>query len=698
MKKLEGEVLETLSDLGDTQGSLTLRGESVDPHQFLGLELNPRAAAIAELVIWIGYLQWHYRNYASHPQEPILRAFQNINEGKSGGFDAVLTWDGYPVPGVEVRDGQRIEVYPNPRQPVWPEAEFIVGNPPFIGNKRMIGQLGESYVSALRSAWPTLPDSADMVMYWWYRAASLVARNGATRFGLVTTNSITMTFNRSIVEQCLTGKPKVSLAYAIPDHPWSDSEGTAAVRIAMTVGVRGNSNGIVQTVKNLRHGKPGSDELSDPSFGKVNGFLRTGVSQDGARVLASNAGLSYMGVIPVSLNFVISKQIIEHLGYDVNALPPAIKKYLGGKDLATNRSPRYIIDLFGLSDVESRSRFPNIYHYVLENVKPFRDKVNRKNHRENWWVFGEARPGLRSAINELPRYVGTTETSKHRWFTMIAADILPDQKIRIVADSDYALLALMSSRFHVLWATSAGGRVGKGNDPVYNNTVCFDPFPFPEIGDAPKTSIRALGEELDATRKRVQAEHPDLTLTGLYNVLEKIRVGAALSDAEEDIKHRGLVLILKQLHDEIDALTAQAYGWPADLNDEQILERLVALNAERAKEEATGHVRWLRPEYQIPRFAKGAAAKTGELALDETVVAIDKGLPAFPTDRYEQPLVVEAVLAAAGRPMTAAELARGFRRGGKRIEQRVTQVLATLARYGRVSALPDGTFSARRAA
>jgi hypothetical protein len=281
---------------------------------------------------------------------------------------------------------------------------------------------------------------------------------------------------------------------------------------------------------------------------------------------------------------------------------------------------------------------------------------------------------------------------------MIAADILPDQKIRIVADSDYALLALMSSRFHVLWATSAGGRVGKGNDPVYNNTVCFDPFPFPEIGDAPKTSIRALGEELDATRKRVQAEHPDLTLTGLYNVLEKIRVGAALSDAEEDIKHRGLVLILKQLHDEIDALTAQAYGWPADLNDEQILERLVALNAERAKEEATGHVRWLRPEYQIPRFAKGAAAKTGELALDETVVAIDKGLPAFPTDRYEQPLVVEAVLAAAGRPMTAAELARGFRRGGKRIEQRVTQVLATLARYGRVSALPDGTFSARRAA
>ncbi|MFZ5719075.1 MAG: hypothetical protein ACOY5Y_06350 [Pseudomonadota bacterium] len=158
------------------------------------------------------------------------------------------------------------------------------------------------------------------------------------------------------------------------------------------------------------------------------------------------------------------------------------------------------------------------------------------------------------------------------------------------------------------------------------------------------------------------------------------------------------MLILKELHDQIDAAVAEAYGWPADLSDEEILERLVALNAERAKEEAAGHVRWLRPDYQIPRFAKGAAAKTGELDLGETVVAIDKGLPAFPTDRYEQPLAIEAVLAAAARPMDAAELARGFKRGGKRIEQRVVQVLNTLVRYGRVTALPDGRFAARRAA
>ena len=181
-------------------------------------------------------------------------------------------------------------------------------------------------------------------------------------------------------------------------------------------------------------------------------------------------------------------------------------------------------------------------------------------------------------------------------------------------------------------------------------------------------------------------------------MIEKVKSGADLTPAEEDAKQRGRVLILMELHAQIDARVAEAYGWPADLTDEETLERLVALNAERAKEEAAGHVRWLRPDFQIPRFAKGTAVRSGELDLGETVVAIDKDQPTFPTDRYEQPLAIEAALMASGRPMDAAEIARNFKRGGKRIEQRVAQVLTTLARYGHVTALPDGRFAARRAA
>ena len=138
MKKLEGEVLEALAQLGEPE-SMGLDRETVDPHQFLGLELNPRAAAIAELVVWIGYLQQHYRNRTGHPSEPILRAFENINLGRRQGYDAVLTWDGYPATRVVEKDGRRIETYPNARRPEWPEAEFIVGNPPFIGGKDLRG-------------------------------------------------------------------------------------------------------------------------------------------------------------------------------------------------------------------------------------------------------------------------------------------------------------------------------------------------------------------------------------------------------------------------------------------------------------------------------------------------------------------------------------------------------------------------------
>jgi hypothetical protein len=237
-----------------------------------------------------------------------------------------------------------------------------------------------------------------------------------------------------------------------------------------------------------------------------------------------------------------------------------------------------------------------------------------------------------------------------------------------------------------------------GDDSNYNHSECFAKFPFPYLDSEARAKLRLLGDELDSTRKLVLAEHPDLTLTGLYNLIEKVKVGFTLTPVEEDAKQRGRVAILKELHEQIDALTAQAYGWSADLSDDTILERLVALNAERVKEEAAGHVRWLRPNYQIPRFAKGAQAKTGELDLGDKVVTIDKGLPAFPNDRYEQPLAVEAMLAASGTPMGPAEISRRFKRGGKRIEQRVVQVLTTLVRYGRVVALDDGRYAARRAA
>ena len=702
MKKLEGEVLETLAKLGESE-SLGLERETVDPHQFLGMELNPRAAAIAELVVWIGYLQQHYRTRTGHPSEPILRAFSNINFGRHEGYDAVLTWDGYPLPSVEVRDGERVETYPNARRPDWPEAEFIVGNPPFIGATELRKRQGDSYTETVRAITPGIGDASDFVLYWWDRAADILTQRGARlrQFGLVTTKTISQVYQRPVLERRMRAKSPVSIVFAVRNQPWTKATSdAAAVRIAMTVVRAGKDQGVLRIV----HGE--SDlETDAPKLtfftetGQINSDLTIGADVTGARSLKANAGLCSPGVKLHGAGFIVSENQAVSLGLGTeDGLEKHIRPYRNGRDLTGRSRNVMVIDFFGLSADAARRAHPAAYQHVLERVKPERDNNNRPYRRANWWLFGENNPEFRRSLQGLTRYIATPETAKHRFFVFFDATILPDNMITGIATDDASTLAACSSRIHLVWALRAGGRQGAGNDPRYTKTRTFDPFPFPDPPEALRARLRALGEELDATRKRVQADHPDLTLTGLYNVLEKLKAGAALIAAEENVKTRGLVLILKEMHEQIDRLTAEAYGWPADLTDEEILERLVALNAERAKEESAGHVRWLRPDYQIQRFAKGAAVKSGELDLGETVVAIDKGLPAFPTDAGGQILAVQAALEQLDGPTDAPALARGFKRGGMRIERRVAQALDTLALYGRADRLPDGRFAALRAA
>lgn len=155
------------------------------------MEINPRAAAIAELVLWIGHLQWHIRTKGGLPSEPILKAFKNIvvrDALLAANEELKRDGSGRPVtrPGP---DGSQVEVYEykDPRQPVWPEAEFIVGNPPFIGGKDIRARQGDDYAKALWAAHPDMNESADFVMYWWDRSADLLSRKGTAlwRFGVL---------------------------------------------------------------------------------------------------------------------------------------------------------------------------------------------------------------------------------------------------------------------------------------------------------------------------------------------------------------------------------------------------------------------------------------------------------------------------------------------------------------------------------
>lgn len=721
MKRLEGEVLNQLAELGETQERLEGEGLSVDPHQFLGLEVNPRAAAIAELVLWIGYLQWHFRTRKTMPPQPVLKDFRNIEHR-----DAVLAyerseimtnevgrpvmrWDGktmkpHPVTGIDVPDeAAQVAVwrYIEPTKATWPHADFIVGNPPFIGASTMRSALGDGYVESLRAAWMSVPESADFVMYWWQHAAEAARTGRVRRFGLITTNSLRQTFNRRIIESHMAAKPPLTLAFVIPDHPWVDSADGAAVRIAMSVGEAGVQLGRLVTVVDEREeGEDARTVTLSEARGRINADLTVGVDVTGALALKANERVSSPGVKLHGAGFIVTRDEAEELGLGkVEGLERHIRTYRNGRDLTATPRGVMVIDLFGLTEDEVRRRFPEVYQWVLERVKPERDaKADTKDgagYARDWWLHGKPRSEMRPMLNGLRRYVATGETAKHRTFQFLSQDILPDNMVIAIALDDPFVLGVLSSRIHVTWALATGGRLGVGNDPRYNKSRCFETYPFPDRGPH-AARIAELAEEIDAHRKRQIAAHPDLSLTGIYNVLEALRKCTTLTDSERLINEQGLVSLLKARHDALDAAVLAAYGWsdlaPAfargtliETTRQVLLQRLVALNSERIAEEAAGVIRWLRPDIQAPESTRGVTQRhqiQTPLGIDVVAAAAIDGRRTWPTKLPDQMRAVADVLVSAGIALTEAEVAASFTGRGP-WKRRLPQIVDTLIAVGR---------------
>ncbi|MCI2400405.1 DNA methyltransferase [Aliiroseovarius subalbicans] len=721
MKRLEGEVTALLEQLGETQAALGLAGHTVDPHQFLGIELNPWAAKVAELVLWIGYLQWHFRTYGkATPAEPVLKDFHNIEHR-----DAVLDWDDHqprlddqgnpvtrwdgvttirhPVTREEVPDPDaqtQVFDYTKPRATKWPEADFIVGNPPFIGASRLRDNLGDGYVEALWKAYPKMPQSADLVMFWWEKAA-LAARaynaktgKGTRRFGLITTNSLRQTFNRRVLEPHLNDPKKpLSLLFAIPDHPWVDTLYGAAVRIAMTVGAAGNRAGRLLNLateskeKSEADGKP---VTFDHQVGKVLANLQIGADVIGCKPLMSNKGLAHMGMKLHGAGFIVTEEeAIELADGDEQVFGTLIRPYMNGRDLAQSSRGLFSIDLYPLSEEEVRTRHPKIYQHVKDNVKPERDQNREPWRKKHWWWYGRTHEDLRAAAKDIENVIATTRTAKHRLFSLLPSTLIAESKIVVISLDDWWQQAVLSSRIHEVFALAAGGWLGFGNDPTYNHSDCFNKFPFPDLTNNLRTRLRTLGEDLNVHRKRQQAAHPKLTLTQMYNVLEKLRAGETIEGKDREIYDQGLIGILKDLHDQIDAAVAEAYGWPVDLSDEDILFRLVALNKERAEEEARGHIRWLRPDYQNPTGTQTAKGETK--GMDLGPVEKVKKL-AWPKSTPDQVAAVRDALSDMGTA-TPEQLARHFMRG--RVAW-VQPILDSMDVLGLASQGGDGTYHMTR--
>lgn len=618
LKRLEGEVLQRLEDLGEGFSALDLSHERISPTQFKGIEIDPWAAGIAELVLWIAHLQWFRRRHpAGNPPEPVLQNYGSVEQR-----DAVLAYDGEEATAASRWDGKTLKtdvrgrkvpdeaaraattLLLNPRPAAWPQADYIIGNPPFLGNASMLGELGVGYTQALRATYPDVPDTVDFVLYWWHRAALEVREGRARRFGLITTNTLRQVRQRGVLEHHLNavGTP-LKLLWAIPDHPWAGKG--AAVRIAMTVGGREGTAVLAQVVSEPRTTDPENASeglvIEERAVARIHKDLGGGAQVAESIALQANDGLCSPGMKLHGNGFIVTPAQWEEW-----KRPAVVHPYRNGRDLTDQPRGVMVIDLYGLSEEQVRKTYPAIYQHLLQTVKPERDQNNRAVYRDNWWIFGEPRANLRPALTGLPRYIATVETAKHRVFQFLDGTTVPDNKLIVIAVNDAVQLGILCSRIHGEWTKATGALLE--DRPVYVKSRCFDPFPFPQATESQAKRIRDLAEEIDLHRKQAQAQ--GFGLTAQYNLLERLRSGAPLTEKEKTQDQKALTTLLLELHQRLDTVVAEAYGWPGDLPGAEILARLVALNQARTAEEAQGRIRWLRPEFQAPK-EKGSTLPPG---------------------------------------------------------------------------------------
>ena len=392
-----------------------------------------------------------------------------------------------------------------------------------------------------------------------------------------------------------------------------------------------------------------------------------------------------------------------------------------------------MIDLYGLNAAEVQDKFPAVYHHLTETVRPERigkakgGSPDLKKYAEEWWLFGKTRPLLRSAMTGIPRYISTIETAAQRFFQFLDDNTLPDNMLINLASDRGHHLAILSSRIHWEWVKANASSMGAYIGPArWTKTRCFDPFPFPVLADNQSTKLDQIGERLDVFRKERLAEHDFLTMTDIYNVLERYReldhkAGVPpLTEKELDIAKAAKVSVLKDIHDDIDREVFAAYGWEdlgqrlvgkpgattpnphksedQEAAEQELLVRLVALNQERAAEEKRGLVRWLRPEYQQPRLAHKVKGQD-DLDMGLDAAGLGAGVVedrSWPAKDLEQIRALRDVLFEAEAPLPAAALATLFKgRATAKRKSRVAEVLATLADTGLVREGEGGYFLPR---
>jgi type II restriction/modification system DNA methylase subunit YeeA len=550
----------------------------VGPWQLRGIELNPYAFELAQMTVQIGYLQWVKRNGFGQPEEPILRSLDTF-ECK----DSIL-------------DLQPDSVV---AEPTWPDAEFIVGNPPFLGVRRLRDNLGDEYVEGLFTLWDgRVPAEADYCCYWFEKARAQVRAGKAKRVGLLATQGIRFGASRQVLEKI---KETGDIFFAISDREWVLDGAT--VHVSM-VGFDDGSQ---------------TKRAADGALtGEINSDLSTGADVTTARVLPENARKSFMadtkgGAFDVTADVATPWLLCPNPTGRPNS--DILRPWVNGLDMTRRPRGMWIVDFPPGTTRETAAGYEAAFEYLTEHVLPVRKGNRRAAYAERWWLHVEGRPDMRLALAPYRRFLGTPSVSKHRLFFWLNPEVLADHALIVFATEDDYDFGILHSRAHEVWARSQGSQLREVESGFrYTPTSTFETFPFPVVSVEARAAISILARDLDGLRSRwlnppewtrEEAMSFPASLNGPWRHLiespNTAGIGTATyrrvvpvdDDAAKALSRRTLTALyndpptwLRDRHAALDAAVLSAYGLPSDADDQGILSHLLALNLERSSRPA----------------------------------------------------------------------------------------------------------------
>jgi type II restriction/modification system DNA methylase subunit YeeA len=549
----------------------------VSPSQLHGLEINPYAQQLAQVVIWIGYLQWMFHNGFKMPDHPVLSPIDTITCR-----DAIL----------DLSDPE------HPKEPEWPEAEFIVGNPPFLGGKLLRTNLGDEYVDAMFRVWDErVPREADLCCYWFEKGRGHIERAKCKRAGLLATQGIRGGANVRVLQRV---RESGGLFFAIRDRDWV-LEG-ANVHVSLV----GFDDGSEKDIS-----------LDGSPIAAISPELTGGLALIAARCLPENEGISFMGITPAGafdIDFEVGKAMLSAPNPTGRPNSDVIRPYLNGKDLNQRPRHQWTIDFGADGALDWAVGYEEPFRYVDNFVRQARATNNCEEHRLKWWIYARPRPVMRIAFSRHERYLATCMVAKHRIFTWLPTVYLPANVVIVFARSDDLFLGVLHSRIHCVWAYARGTQLReKESGDRYTPTTCFETFPFPEPTSEQKSVIALAAKELDGLRA-AWLNPPEWTRTEIlefpgsvdgpwarYVVTPDSRsIGTVRwprlvpkdADCAASLKKRTLTNLYNErpawldlAHRKLDEAVFAAYGWDAGMSDEELLAKLLTLNLERAAAE-----------------------------------------------------------------------------------------------------------------